>query len=183
MKKFLFGLAAAALSFSAFAGSESYIGVAPGTSHYSIDCTGVASCDNNATGLKVYGGHKFGNGWAAEVSYTDFGKAKASDIGVDVALQGTSIGLGGAYFVKVGKNMEASARLGVASVKTKLTGSGAGISLSETERRVTPYAGLGFDVRIARGVKLGAGVDFSRIEFDGEKATSRIITVGVNQSF
>jgi opacity protein-like surface antigen len=182
MKKLALSLfaAAATLSTGAMAQTPFYVSGDVGQGHVSADwCTGLASCSNNGTAFKITGGYKFGQGFAAELGYIDFGKADASDVGGSAHLQASGFTLGGAYELPFATGWNGVARLGVASLETKVSGTGGSVSETNTEA----YYGLGVNYAINKNVKIQGGIDWSHGELQGATTVVRAITVGARYDF
>jgi opacity protein-like surface antigen len=189
MKKFaltLFAAAAATLSTGAMA--QIYVSGDIGQGHSSIDCTGTDSCSKNDTAFKVTGGYKFGQGFSAELGYIDFGKLSFTDTSTGTAVAGDiathGITLGGLYELRLAPQIDGTARLGIASVETKVSGAVAGVgSASQSETNTQLYYGLGLNYAVARNVKLEGGIDWSHGKFQGSSFVVRAITVGGRYEF
>jgi OmpA-OmpF porin, OOP family len=175
-------LATAFVSTGAMA--QGYVSADVGVGHASIDCTGIASCDDNGTSFKVTAGYKLGYGFAAEFGYIDFGKAKASDTGFDAKFEAKAWTLGAAYELPIAADFSGVARLGVASVKTTasatITGVGSG---SDSDTKTEAYYGLGANYAVAKNIKIKAGVDWSHAEYAGTTTVVRSISAGVQYEF
>ncbi len=185
MKKFLIAasMAAAAL-VSTSAMAQAYVSADVGVGHGSVDCTGVSSCDKNSTSFKVTGGYKFGYGFAAELGYIDFGKVTASDDGLSAKITAKAWTLGVAYEVPFTPELSGVARLGAASVDTKISASIVGEgSASESKTKTEAYYGLGLNYTVVKNVKVEAGIDWSHADFEGNTAVVRSITAGVRYEF
>ena len=187
MKKSLIVAALFATAFAstgAMAQAHAYVSADVGASHASLDCTGIASCDNNDVSFKVTAGYKLGYGFAAEFGYIDFGTAKASDSGVDVKVKSKAWTLGAAYELPIAADFSGVARLGVASMKTtgsaNIVGVGSG-SVSDTKTEA--YYGLGANYAVAKNIKIKAGIDWSHADLQGSTAVVRSISAGVQYEF
>ena len=164
--------------------AQAYVSADIGAGHASIDCTGVSSCSNNGTSFKVTGGYKFGYGFAGELGYIDFGKATASDTGVDAKLKANAWTLGAAYEMPIAADISGTARLGVASVKTKVSANISGVgSGSVSDTKAEAYYGLGANYAFNKNVKVEAGVDWSHANFQGSTAVVRSIYAGLRYEF
>lgn len=185
MKKFAFAaVVAAASTLSSAAMAQAYVSAAVGQGHLDADCTGVASCDNTGTAAKVTGGYTFAPGFAAELGYLSFGKAKASDgpVSVDIKLEGFTVGV--AFRAPLGEKFGFSARAGAARLKSKVHGTVTGIgSASDAETHTKPYFGIGVDYVFNKNFRLEAGADFSKAELYDEKADVRAVTIGARFDF
>lgn len=184
MKKFAAILATAASLFSGASMAQGYVSIAGGTSRVNLDCSGLSNCDKTGTAIKLVGGYSFGNGLSAEIGYLDFGKAKVASGGVTAEAKAAGPTLGLAYTAPIGTDFAAVLRAGVAGIKTKLTGSVAGLgSASDSETNAAAYVGVGLNYAISKAVKVELGFDASRVEFDGEKGNVRAVTVGLRFDF
>ena len=183
----------AGLAMMASAYGQGYIGGNVGTSRVDVDCTGLTSCDKTDTGYKLYGGYQFSGGWAAELAYFDWGKAKGTgtlDInGTPVTgsgrLKASGIGVGVAYFFPVAPDWVPVVRLGVArsTGKTTLTDT-LGASVSDTSHGTDAYFGLGIGYKMMPNLFLTGEVDISRIKYlDTEKANTRLFSLGLRYAF
>lgn len=193
-RKNLLAIAAGlALMAAPAAYGQGYIGGNVGSSKVDVNCTGLTSCDSTDTGYKLYGGYQFGGGWAAELTYFDWGKAKGTgtlDInGTPVTgsgnLKATAIGVGVAYFFPVAPDWMPVVRLGVArsTGKTTLTDT-LGASASDTTHSTDAYFGLGIGYKLMPNLYLNGEVDFSRIKYlDSEKADTRLFSIGLRYAF
>lgn len=171
---------------------QGYIGGNVGASKVDVDCTGLTSCDSTDTGYKLYGGYQFGGGWAAEVAYFDWGKAKGTgtlDVGGTPItgsgkLTASSFGAGVAYFFPVSPDWVPVVRLGVARGTGKITVSALGESASDTTHSTEAYFGLGIGYKLMPNLFLTGEADFSRVKYlDSEKADVRLVSIGLRYSF
>ncbi len=185
MKKILIAAALFASAFiSTSAMAQAYVSGDIGTGHANFDCDGATSCKKNDTAFKITGGWKLGSGFSAEVGYIDFGKTTASDSTTSVKIKPTAWTLGAAYEYNFTPEFAGTVRLGVASVKTKVDASIAGVgSGSDSDTKTEAYYGLGVNYAIVKNVKLEAAVDFSRLDYSSQQANVRAITVGVRYDF
>jgi OmpA-OmpF porin, OOP family len=184
MKKLAIALAtAAATVLSTGAMAQAYVGAGVGAANIDIDCEGADSCDNSSTGGKVYGGYNFGNGFGAEVGYISFGEASASVEGISAKAKVNGFTVGVAYRAALGPNWGLTTRLGVASLKTKISASAFGFTGSDDETHTGPYFGIAGDYALTQNLKLEVSADFSKAKYDSEKANVRTVNVGVRFDF
>jgi opacity protein-like surface antigen len=184
MKKFAITVAAAAASLlSTGAMAQVYVSGAAGMGHVSMDCSGIASCDNSDLAVKFTGGYTFGSGFSAELGYIAFGKASASDAGVSGDLKADAFTLGVAYQLPLNDSWGVNFRLGAASVKAKASATDGVTSASDSETNTAPYYGLGLNFALTKNTKFDLGADFSRAELGGEKANVRAVTFGLRHDF
>ncbi|KQV91819.1 MULTISPECIES: outer membrane beta-barrel protein [unclassified Roseateles] len=185
MKKQTIVLAALLAATAAHAESQAhgYIGTAGGVSHANLDCTGSTSCDTSDTGAKLVGGYNFGNGFSLEAGYIAFGKFKAADATMSVAIKPTALMLGAAFALPLSTDWGMNVRLGVAQVKTQASATLGTLSGSDSESKAKVYAGLGLTYAITQSVKLELGVDSTQAQFAGEKGTLRLVSLGAIFAF
>jgi OOP family OmpA-OmpF porin len=185
MKKFKMAAVASALTLLSFGAMAQSAYVSGGVGLGDVDaCEGATNCDTSSTAFKFVGGYEFANRFAFEIGYIDFGKASGSGGGLsaDIKVFGPTIGM--AFNAPLSQDAGMNFRLGVANLKTKIEASLAGFgSGSASETNTVPYFGVGFNYAVAQNVLIEAGADFSRGEFDGEKADVRAITFGVRLKF
>ena len=174
MNKFLIATAIAAASFvSTNANAQAYVSGHVGMGNISVDCFG--DCDKSNVAFKVLGGYGFGNGFAAELGYASFGEVKGG--GDKLTVNGLLIGA--AYHAVLNPSWGLTGRLGLARLKTKLSSGG----FSDSETNTAPYFGISGTYALQKNVKLEAGLDFSRGEYDGDKGDVRALTVGARFEF
>jgi len=184
MKKLtIAALTLAAAAAQAQAQSQGYVSAAIGQGHVSASCDGATDCKNNGTAFRINGGYRFGNGLAAELGYISFGRATAKVDGIDAKLEGYGPTLALAYLADLNSDWGVGARLGVVSMKAKITGSFGGTSASDSETKAKPYVGLSLSYALAPATHLELSADFSRAEYAGETASVRAIMIGLRQSF
>jgi OOP family OmpA-OmpF porin len=148
-----------------------------------IDCTGLSSCDDSSTGGKVYGGYDFGNGFGAEVGYIAFGKARASDAGISADIKVDGFTVAAAFRAPLGQDFGLTARLGVATLKSKISASLGSLSGSDDETHTAAYVGIAGDYALTKNLKLELSADFSRAKYDSEEASVRTINAGIRYDF
>lgn len=148
------GLAGAAFALPAAAQmrspslSSAYVGANIGQSKFKDACTGVSDCDNKDTAFKLFGGYQFTPNIAAELGYTDLGKAKAGG----ESLEGTAWELSAIGMWPLASQFSLLGRLGGYHGELKATGLGA--SDSKTKNGLT--WGLGAQYDLSRNVGLRA---------------------------
>ncbi|HSI52119.1 MAG TPA: porin family protein [Ideonella sp.] len=190
MKKISMAIAAAAtvlLSSAAMAqqapNSRLYVNGAVGASHFDADCAGTESCDNSGTGARVMLGYELGGGLAGEVGYMSFGEAKATVGGVRAKIEAGGILLGVAFRAPFARDWDATARLGVISMKTKVSATDGVNSASDDETNTAAYAGLGLGYAVTPALHVELNVDFSRAEYTDAQADLRNFSVGLRYAF
>lgn len=184
MKKIVLALATVTSLFAGSAFAEGiYVGAAIGQGHTNLDCSGAPTCKRNDTGFKLYGGYKFMPNLSGELTYFDFGKAKAGDATTTLDLRSSAVGLGVAFGGEFAPQWSGVARLGVASVRMKGDATSGGLSGSTSESSTQAYAGLGVGYAIDKTLNVTADLDFTRGKIAGETGNLRLVSIGVNKSF
>ena len=184
MKKTILAVAAVAVTlFSSTAFAESYVGGAIGQGRINLDCEGAPTCDNSDTGFKIFGGYKFMPNMAAEVTYFNFGKAKAADTDLSLSLKSSAFGVGVAFIGDFAPQWSGVARVGIASVRVKADATLNGASGSESDSSTNAYVGFGLGYEISKGLSVTADIDLTRGKIVGESGNLRMISVGLRQSF
>jgi opacity protein-like surface antigen len=119
--------------------------------------------------------------------FFDYGKVDAGVpvVGgvVDTEVDGEGIGLGIALMGDFAPQLSGVARLGVLSNKTKVRGSGLGLTVSDSDRKAQPYLGLGVSYALTPQWKIDGSLDFTRLEFQNEKANVQMLMIGVTYGF
>lgn len=194
MRKSNLSLAAGLILVAASsAQAQGYVGGNVGWAKISVDCGGLDNCDRSSTGYKAYGGYRFGEGFAVEGVYFDWGKATAS--GQDdystfnADLKASGWGLGVAYFLPFATDFSGVARLGAVRNQGKLraTDTYSSMSDSNTTNSWQVYGGIGVAYNVMPNLAITAEADFSRVKYGaaGETDTSTVqmYTFGVRFSF
>lgn len=191
MKKTALTLAALLLAVNAQAQSSNsnpsaqrpYGLLSLGQGHLNVDCTGVQSCDRNATGGKAVFGYSFGNGFSLEGGYTNFGKFRASDGALGLSAKPEALSFGGAYTAALTPDWGLVGRLGVARVRTKLHAETGVLSGSDSESKTQPIVGLGLNYALSPSTRIELGVDATRAQYQGERSNVRLVSLGARMAF
>ena len=178
MKKIL--LAAALAASCGLASAQGYVGALVGLTSIAIDCAPGLSCDDSDTGFKLYGGYEVAPNIAVEVGYTNFGKVSASAGAYNAELKGTALSLVGAFRVAFSPEFTGVARLGLASVKGKVSDNVGG---SASDSSIKLYTGLGLEYAMSKDIKLVGAFDLTNVEVDGDSGTAYIAGVGAQIGF
>ena len=178
-------LGAAAFSLPAMAQmsmSSAYIGGGLGQSKFKDGCGGSfpgVSCDDKDTAFKIFGGYQFNKNIAAEVGYTDLGKAKASGGGVTAEAKATAIELDAVGAFPVWQQLSILGRLGLYYGEGKLDAPG--VSGKKNTTDLTYGLGVGWDFTKNLGVR-GEWQRYSKMKFEaaGTSGDSDIDVLGVS---
>jgi OmpA-OmpF porin, OOP family len=148
-----------------------YAGISAGRSKFNNQCDGIpsgASCDENATTWKLFGGYQFSRNLAAELGYSnELAKASASGFGVTADLKASALEAVVIPSVPLG-DFSLFAKLGIYAADTKGT-SNVGISASDSNSSWT--AGLGAGYNFSRN--LGARLEWQRYNKVGGDNTGK----------
>jgi hypothetical protein len=154
-----------------------------GQGHLNVDCTGAQACDRNATGGKAMIGYALGNGFSLEGGYTHFGRFHASDNTAGLSARAEALSVGGAYTAALTPDWGLTGRLGVARVRTKLHADVGALSGSDSESKTQPIAGLAVNYALTPTARLELGLDATRAQYQGERSTVRMVSVGARMAF
>lgn len=181
-------LAFAIVAFCTAAAAQPYGLVSVGVSRLNVDCEGASQCDKTGTGFKIMAGYKFAPNWAGELGYFDYGKAKASDSGISAELRNTAWGVGAAFHQDLATDWNAVARFGLSRVKTKITGSLAGLgSASESDNNTQAYFGVSLGYRLSKATSIDLGWDFAKSKFNkagvDESGNINVFSIGLSSGF
>jgi OOP family OmpA-OmpF porin len=186
-KHLVAGLLFAALSAGASAQSA-YGVISVGSSRLSVDCSGTSNCDKTDSAYKLLAGYKYSPNFAAEAGLFGFGKARASDGTVSAQIKNEAFGAGVAFHQDLTPDWNFVARVGLASVRTRISGTVSGLgSVSDSDNNVAPYAGLGVGYKLSKTVSLDGAVDFSRSKYNkngvDESGSLSAISIGLTFGF
>lgn len=175
-------IALAALTWCAAASAQGYGVVSVGVSRLDTDCSGISNCDKTGTAFKLLGGYRFMPNVAGELGYFDFGKATGSGSGLSLSVKTTAFGGGIAYHQDLSPDWNFVGRLGVASVKTKISASGLG---SDSDTNTQAYYGLGVGYKINKTTSLDFAWDGTRTKFSsgGVSASDNVYALSVGLTF
>ena len=163
-------LGAAAFSLPAMAQmsmSSAYIGGGIGQSKFKDGCTGGSfpgvSCDDKDTAFKIFGGYQFNKNIAAEIGWTDLGKAKASGPGGTAEAKASAFELDAVGAFPVWQQLSILGRLGLYYGEGKLDAPG--VSGTKKTTDLTYGLGVGWDFNKNLGVR-GEWQRYSKIKFE-----------------
>lgn len=181
MKKQFFVLIGALTLSMAASAQQMYGTVGFGQSNTNVDCEGTTTCDRSGTAFKLMGGYKFAPNMAAELGYMSFGKAKAADAFDSGTISNSGFGGGIAFSGDLSPNWNATARLGLLMMKTKLTINGE----SDSDSNAQLYAGLGLGYKVTKDVSIDGYIDLSngKYEKDGFSSKGNLRAIGVGVTF
>ncbi len=174
-RQILLAAAAALLTVPALA-QNAYFELGAGRSDASVDCTGTSSCDDSDSFVRATAGYQFAPNWAVEFSLAQLGRIEAAafvpGIGtVQAKARLRSVGLGVAGNWPLADALSLTARLGVASNRTTISGSAGGRGGSDGETNTAPYVGLALAYAFTPAWTASLTLDRTEAEYRGDKAT------------
>ena len=181
------GIASAAAAFPAAAQmsmSAAYLGGGIGQSKFKDSCSNLGSpggsCDDKDTAWKLFGGYQFNRNFAAELGYSDLGKAKADDgAGATVEAKSWATDLSAIGSIPFDA-FSIFGRLGGYYGKTDLTGFASG---SKSTSNLTYGAGAQYDFSKSLGVR-GEWQRYNKMkardDASGTEAESNVDVLGVS---
>lgn len=184
MKKII-SAALLTLAMGGAAQAQGYIGGAFGVTSAGVDCENGDRCDSTDSGFKFYGGYKFTPNVAFEAGYINFGDITFQSGFAHAAIKNTAVVAAVAVHGDFTPAFGGSARLGLASVKTKYTESvpSFGYSASDSESNVKAYFGLGLDYAFTKQLKGVLSADFTTGEIGDQKGAVRLFSIGAQYNF
>lgn len=178
---------AAALLTIAAAGAQAqvYVGATVGASSYNLDCSGADQCDTKDSAFKVLAGYQITPMFAMEASYFDLGKATGREDGINVKGGATGIDVAAVLRMPLSPEVNVFAKLGVASVDGKVTGTYEGKSATFKHSSTQPVFGVGATYNITPTLRLRAEVETRRAKIiaDGDSIKVTNYSIGIDNSF
>jgi OmpA-OmpF porin, OOP family len=180
------GLVAALAAAPALAAP--YLEIGAGMSRANADCAGTIACDTSSAHGRLVAGWAFGDTLAAEIGVAQLGKLSASatvpPVGrVDAEARLRSATLGAAARLPLTDALALTARLGVASNQTRVSGTAAGQRSSESQRHTAPYAGVGLSYTLSKTLSVGLHAESTRARYDGEDVTVNMAGANLRVAF
>jgi opacity protein-like surface antigen len=156
--------------------NKSYATVLMGIDKASFDCAGATPCDTKDKFVKLTLGAEVGMGFAAEVGFSNYGRAKVGT-GSTTANAGTAMA---AYRYGIINDVSATARLGVAYVRTTQRNGGN----EEFKGSIQPVAGLSVQYAITPQIEAVVGAEFTRAkDINDNKANITAFGIGASGRF
>ncbi len=191
-KPLLLALSTAALALTGLTPqvvlAQPYVELGAGMSRADVDCAGTIRCDDTSAQARVTAGWSFGDSLAAEVTLAQIGKLSASAVvpmvgRVDADVRLRQAGIGVASRLPLTDTLALTARLGVASNQTRVSGTAGGMRTSDSQRNTAAYAGIGLSYALTPTVALGLNVEGTRVRYDGEDANVTMAGLSVRTRF
>lgn len=149
------GIAAAAFALPVSA-QQWYVGGGLGQSKFKgdlgCDNSGGTSCSDTDTAFKIFGGYQVNRNFAAELTYQDFGKAKAEAGGLTASVKSHAFDISALGMLPFGGQFAAYGRLGVYFASSD-GDTNFGLSTSHSNNDLTYGLGLQWDPMPNLGVR------------------------------
>lgn len=162
------------------ASAQAYVGAGAGWSHIATTCPAAASCKDNDTGFKVYGGYAFNPMIAAELGYVDFGKSTFDYFWThgEVKVHATTLAV--ALRAQFGKALDGVLRVGAANVSVSETSN---FGFSEDKSSTNAYLGVGLEYAFNKNTKGLLMIDTTKAEDRSGSGNVSLFSVGVQFGF
>lgn len=186
-KQLIVAVLTLALSGGALA-QNFYGSIGAGVSRADLDCEGVATCDRDGTAVRLFGGYRLTPAIAVEAGFLNFGKAKAGEGGLALDVSNSGFGGGLALRQDLSSNWSLGARMGVVSMKTKVSASAFSvINGSDSDRNAVLYGGLGLGYKLNSQTSIDGGFEVSKGKYDKNNVNTSgdltALTLGVTFGF
>lgn len=181
-------LAALALLASSVAAAGDFsVGIGAGVDRGKVDCVASFACDKGSGYGKVYGAYQLSDAIDLQLVYFDAGHFKGGDttpLGTEFGgtFKVSGIGFTGGYRWAPAPSWSASARIGLASVRTKF-GYAAPFSGSVSETTTQPLGGLGIAYAITPAIRVGIDYDVTRLKVYKTRGSLQMLGVAAQFSF
>ena len=168
------------------ASAQVYAGATIGKFHWTENCQGGVRCSNANSGYKVFAGYTTDSVVSVEASYADLGKmaVSASENGAvgSSGVKARSMDIAGVLRGRLGNELMAFAKLGVATVRTSAS-SGSANGPVTGGSLLTPVGGIGVTVNFTRELSARAELETRKVKLAGSKETVTNFSVGMQYSF
>jgi hypothetical protein len=148
-------------------------------------------CDESGTALKVYAGGDIAKHAAVEVAYIDFGRAKGTLTGLDLAsnqlvpvpakLRSNAFVVAGVGKWEVYPKLNLAGKAGIAFVRSAIELTT--YRVEDRNSRAQPYGGLAIDYEVLKDFRVVGHYDLTKYEVSGEKGTLYQLGLGVQSDF
>lgn len=163
-----------------------YVGGSVGQARHDVDCTGL-TCDRTDNGFKLFGGYMFTPNIGVEAHYVHLGETTVSGVlpplgAINGALKATGFGASVVGVLPLDA-FSIFGKIGATYMDTKISGTFAGFSVSDSDKTTSANFGLGASYNFTR--ELAARLEWERFraEYAGEKEDIDLISIGVTFRF
>jgi OOP family OmpA-OmpF porin len=168
--------AAALCAFAGAASAQGYIGAGAGLTTVDVcaDLNGPGiSCDDEDTGIKIFGGYKFSPNFAVEGLVANLGEVTASGPGGSGSVEVDGFGAAAVGIIPLGERFDLFGKVG--AFTWDASGSGLGDSADGTD--IMLGAGVGWNLT----KRFGLRAEWERFDIDGDDVD--FLSVGVQFNF
>lgn len=174
------GLLALALCiFGSTASAEGYIGAGIGMTSVDIcdDLTalGATSCDDEDTGMKLFGGYKFNKNIAIEGQWTDLGEVSATGPGGTATVEVDGFGVAAVGMIPLSERFGLFGKVG--AFMWDASGGGAASGTDEDGTDIMFGAGVNWNLT----QKFGLRAEWERFDVDGDDVD--FLSIGAQFNF
>jgi OOP family OmpA-OmpF porin len=147
--------------------------------------------DTSDVGVKLFGGYKFSENWAAEVQYYDLGKWRYSDSGItgQAKVEGVSISVVGSYPLSNAFSLLGKVGVSTQNFNARATDTTNGNTLTLKGHATVPVVGFGFEYAFNSSMSLRTEYEYfgvptlARAGNDRLKSHTALLSVGVSYKF
>lgn len=147
--------------------------------------------DSSDVGVKLFGGYKFSDNWAAELQYFDLGKWRYSDSGItgQAKVQGVSISAVGSYPLSNDFSLLGKVGVSTQNFNAHATDTTNGDTLTLKGHATVPVVGFGFEYAFNPSMSLRAEYEYfgvptlARAGTERLKSHTALLSVGVSYKF
>ena len=181
-------LAAVALFASHAATAADFsVGIGGGVDRGKVDCVASFPCDRSSGHAKFYGAYQLGEAFDLQLMYFDAGHFKGGDttpLGTEFGgtFKVSGVGFTGGYRWTFAPSWSASARIGLASVRTKFNYA-TPFSGSVSETTTQPLGGLGIAYAVTPAIRVGFDYDVTRLKVYKTRGPLQMLGVAAQFSF
>lgn len=172
------GISAAVLCvFSGAASAEGYIGAGAGLTTVDVcdDISGAGiSCDDEDTGLKIFGGYKFNPNFAVEGLWADLGEVSATGPGGTASVEVDGFGAAAVGIIPLGEKFNVFGKVGA----FMWDASGGGVASGSDEDGTDIMFGAGVGWNLTKNFGLRA--EWERFDIDGDDVDFLSIGAQIN---
>lgn len=183
------GLAAAACGLFAGAAvaADFSIGVGAGADHGKVDCVESFVCDRSSAYAKLTGSYRLAEAVDLQAMVFSAGKFKGgnttplgTDFGGSFKVRG--FGLTAGYRLDLAPGWSATARAGVAAVRTRFEHENDAWG-SASKTRLQPLVGIGIGYAVTPAVTVGIDYDVTRFKVHTQQGVLQMLGLAVRHSF
>lgn len=180
LRQWIGGLLALVLcGFGSVVSAEGYIGASAGITSVDVcddlSGLGVTSCDDEDTGLKIFGGYKFNPNFAVEGLWADLGEVSATGAGGTASVAVDGFGVAAVGMIPLNPQFSIFGKIG--AFMWDASGGGAASGTDDDGTDIMFGAGVGWNFT----PKFGLRAEWERFDIDGDDVD--FLSVGLQFNF